>query len=371
MLLIAIIVYGGIQTNMMFKREDTNISIKSFIKDRTNDREVYVPFPQIQLSFIVEKEGVDLLQQGGYIDIVVNLVQQTYEYNPALGMKERKRTKTVLPYEKCGTNFNSSDKELLENLNIKNYYCFKDNSFSIGGSYFSPVFHYLELRMSTCQSSPKKSCKTADEIKKAMDAADVKLGISNNYVDLQDYEMPVKNFIDDSFYWESIPGFRKKVDIELQKNIGNFQDELLQLWDVNTQYFFQVQKGRESTILTNSDGEFMTIYLRTDEQYQQYDRKVYSIGDLVGQIGGFFEVLHAVGAFLTMLIAYKLYDAYLASSVFQVNNHYDDGDDDQSDRRKLHHKDSNSQRADIDTRRLNSNTKQKLTKLDVSRGASE
>jgi uncharacterized protein YbcI len=109
-----------------------------------------------------------------------------------------------------------------------------------------------------------------------------------------------------------------KVDIELQKNYGVFQDSLLQLFQPSEQSFYQLFKGRESTILSNSEGEFMTIYLRTDEMYQFYDRKVYSIGDLVGQIGGFFEIIKSLGALMTFFIAQRLFSATLANNLYQI-----------------------------------------------------
>jgi hypothetical protein len=92
------------------------------------------------------------------------------------------------------------------------------------------------------------------------------------------------------------------------------------LTEPGEQHFYQLTKGRESTILSNSEGEFMTIYLRTDEMYQFYDRKVYSIGDLIGQIGGFFEVIHALGMFLTFLIAERLATAALATRVYHISD---------------------------------------------------
>jgi hypothetical protein len=115
-------------------------------------------------------------------------------------------------------------------------------------------------------------------------------------------------------------GIVNKVDIELQKNYGVFQDSLLQLFQPSEQSFYQLFKGRESTILSNSEGEFMTIYLRTDEMYQFYDRKVYSIGDLVGQIGGFFEIIKSLGALMTFFIAQRLFSATLANNLYQIRS---------------------------------------------------
>ena len=47
--------------------------------------------------------------------------------------------------------------------------------------------------------------------------------------------------------------------------------------------------------------------------------RYYSIGDLLGQIGGFFEVLRAIGSALTLIVAQRLLFATLASSVYQVD----------------------------------------------------
>ena len=41
-----------------------------------------------------------------------------------------------------------------------------------------------------------------------MNAADVKIGITNGYVALEDYTTPIKYFLDDTFYWETIPSYR-------------------------------------------------------------------------------------------------------------------------------------------------------------------
>lgn len=261
-----------------------------------------------------------------------------------------------MDYEKCGDNFNSEDQVTKENLNVKNYYCFKNNYFSIAGSYFSPIFHYIEVRMSKWKASGTVTCKTDAQINTALDGADVKMAITNSVVDLVDYNMPVKYYIDDSFYWQTMPGFRKKADMELSKNVGNFIDNLLQITSVPSEYFYQVKPGKENIILTNTDGEFMTIYLRTDEQYDQYDRKVYSIGDLLGQLGGFFEVLHAAGWFLTFMITERLATAALASTIFQISGPNKGSDSGSSNGKKNDNLSKSS--SDLTILKINTKTKE-------------
>lgn len=149
----------------------------------------------------------------------------------------------------------------------------------------------------------------------------------NSYVDLDDYEVPIKYFIDDTFYWETLNGFRHKIDTEVQKNGGNFQDSLLQLTESPTKYVYTINTAKEQMVQDTID--FFTIYFRTDQNNIMYYRKVYSIGYLVGQIGGFFEVLSTVGAFFTFIVAERLITAALASKIYQVRNiDSDDRNDD-------------------------------------------
>lgn len=153
----------------------------------------------------------------------------------------------------------------------------------------------------------------------------------NSYVDLDDYETPIKYFIDDTFYWETLNGIRHKIDTEVQKNGGNFQDSLIQLIQPSTKYYYSLNTAKEQMV--QDDVDFFTIYFRTDQNNIMYYRKVYSIGDLLGQIGGFFEVLSTAGAFFTFIIADRLITAALASRIYQVrNDDYDKRNDDSDNR---------------------------------------
>ncbi|CAI2384122.1 unnamed protein product [Moneuplotes crassus] len=344
MLAIAILIYGSLQTTMMLRKGDTNISVKEFFIDRTNDYKIHTPFPKIQLSFILEKDGVDLIQQGGYVDVKVNQVEQVYLKNNITGIEQRDRTKTAISYEKCGGNFNSNDNQTKDNLNIANYYCLTNNSFTVGGSYYSPQFNYFEIRMNKCQASGSVTCKDAAEIDRALTAADIKIGITNSYVDLNDYNDPIKYYIDDTFYWETFSNLRLKIDAELQKNEGSFQDSLFQLYEPDSKEFFQMTKGKESLIPQDNTEEFFTFYIRTDQVRKIIDRKVYSIGDLIGQIGGIFEILHLGGAIITFLVAEKLSTAAIASTLYFVDKN--DGTNNDTNKsggkmsRKVHPKNS-------------------------------
>lgn len=62
--------------------------------------------------------------------------------------------------------------------------------------------------------------------------------------------------------------------------------------------------------------EVLGVFFRSDLKYSEFERKIYSIGDLLGQIGGFLGTLTAVGALLIGSIADRLYYGSILSKIY-------------------------------------------------------
>lgn len=60
----------------------------------------------------------------------------------------------------------------------------------------------------------------------------------NSYFNSGDYDDPVKFFLDDTFFWDVVPEFKKKTDVYIQKNSVSVQDDLIQYKGYeNTEHF--------------------------------------------------------------------------------------------------------------------------------------
>ena len=57
----------------------------------------------------------------------------------------RVKERTTFDIQKCGTTFNF-DQTTVERLGIDDYYCPVDNTYSIAGTFYSPIFRYVELK---------------------------------------------------------------------------------------------------------------------------------------------------------------------------------------------------------------------------------
>ena len=58
----------------------------------------------------------------------------------------RVKDKTTIDLQKCGTTFNF-DQETVQRLGIDEYYCPVYSNYSIAGTFYSPRFRYVELKL--------------------------------------------------------------------------------------------------------------------------------------------------------------------------------------------------------------------------------
>ena len=88
----------------------------------------------------------------------------------------------------------------------------------------------------------------------------------NNYFDSVSYDKPVKNYLDDTFYWTLLPAYTKKTNIYLKKNKLELSDTYLSgILPEEDQFFYQLENYRETLEpLVPTDQDLASIYLRFD-----------------------------------------------------------------------------------------------------------
>ena len=74
------------------------------------------------------------------------------------------------------------------------------------------------------------------------------------------------------------------------------------------------------SIQTSDTNTVLNFRIELDSKYQTIDRKVYSLGDMFGQIGGMDSILVSIGSLFMALFSPKIYAASLLSTFYQVRN---------------------------------------------------
>ena len=107
----------------------------------------------------------------------------------------RVKEKTSYEVDKCGSNFDY-DQATIERLGIDDYYCPVQKNYSIIGTYYSPVFRYLELKIYKqvlhCLTYGRCETGCAANMDAVLNKAVVNFAFVNSYFDFEDFDIPVK-----------------------------------------------------------------------------------------------------------------------------------------------------------------------------------
>ncbi len=98
------------------------------------------------------------------------------------------------------------------------------------------------------------------------------------------------------------------------------EDDYLHIGQQTGFDFFQIENSREYDD-NWFEGEYnVAIYLRFDNNYDIYERKIYDLMALLGDIGGLAESLNILGAFFVAFFAHRMFIGSILKHIYQLRN---------------------------------------------------
>ena len=85
-------------------------------------------------------------------------------------------------------------------------------------------------------------------------------GILGSYMDINDYENPIKSFFDDTNIYYIDPDFTKEIQIYLKLSEANMDDDYLGVSSQITKQFLDVERVREDLQSPASDSAVTVVY---------------------------------------------------------------------------------------------------------------
>lgn len=146
------------------------------------------------------------------------------------------------------------------------------------------------------------------------------MAFGNNFFDLSNFTEPAHGYLDGQFFWDLMPGFRKKTDIFVRKNKAELNDDIVQLSGGDKINFYQILDSREQIELEGSDGQFASVYIRYDAFEDRFERRVYSFGDLLGQVGGIYEFMLVSGILFVKIFSERLLISSILNKIYQIDD---------------------------------------------------
>ncbi|CAI2362675.1 unnamed protein product [Moneuplotes crassus] len=319
-LILGLIAYGIQLSIQMFTRSATSMSKNVIKRDQILVTDYY-NLGDEELKFAVYV--VDDNKVSGFTDpTYFNLSAYQFDYSGDFESSSLAFNITEVGMDICGENFPRASEEINEfRKYISNFtYCPVSSNFSVGGSLLLNQVKLVKVQIKKCINGTSIICKPDSEIEAKARNIDVTIIVSSKYLDFDDYDTPIKQIIDDKFYFRMSSGMRKYGRLDVKKSTVSLSDSIFPFSPEKQQSFLSIDNYRQDGEMRyDGDPLLMDFEFRQDPTVDSYERRVYSILDLFGQLGGFFEVLAIFGGALVHYFASQMYSYSLFTHLYCLN----------------------------------------------------
>lgn len=213
-----------------------------------------------------------------------------------------------------------------DSLGLKNYYCLKNTNFTIEGTYVSPLYKYIEIKI----KAKDKTNSTFNIIREILkEECDVNMYIIDSAFDLSNYTSPMKYFLVSQYINIKYTELMKRnsfVQVQNFKSYTNYifdnyhSQETIKTGSVD---LYSVFKGEDR--FTSEPTEFDTfakIYLRAELSRVIVERRYMKLTEFIASTS---SILSAILIIMFIVIRYinKFYaNESVMRKIFQFNNRY-------------------------------------------------
>lgn len=81
-----------------------------------------------------------------------------------------------------------------------------------------------------------------------------------------------------------------------------------------------VNKELYDDTFEESTGSMITIYFRFDHGYNIYNRQIYSVMDLLRDVGGMFNSLYTIGLTVVTFLSHRLFISAILKHLYQIKD---------------------------------------------------
>ena len=113
---------------------------------------------------------------------------------------------------------------------MNGFYLIWPKSLDVGllGNYYSSNFTHIIVEYTKWVGTNAKGvpCKSDTEINNYIDNLSISIMISSAYFDFEDYNDPIKYYVDDHFYYNFMSGFTVSSEISVRQNFVELSDSI-------------------------------------------------------------------------------------------------------------------------------------------------
>ena len=191
------------------------------------------------------------------------------------------------------------------------------DDFLLGGSDISDEYNYISIQLSKWTN--QSYCQNQTEIDSKISELTVHFGITSYFFDIEDYEDPLKIFIDDDIYLFAEPNYKKEYFVRIKQDEAIDDLGMLPFSSTKEYSYYSIGSSRYDFKRIQTDNIFADFRIELDSKYTKTERRVYKFEELFGDIGGTIGILTLIGSLLVGMFSEKLYISDTIRDIYYVN----------------------------------------------------
>ena len=200
-----------------------------------------------------------------------------------------------LEVERCSLNkFPNAYSDLYKDVPLTNYYCFKNNSFSLFGTFLNPEYQYIMIKLFECKNSTERNitnCQAKSYIDEILAGAFFGFSHTDLTIDPTNYLHPNQLYAGDSYTTVSNKFFK---EMHHYLNIINFDtDKGWLMSDIKKQTFLKLDYIKEMTDFRKADN-FLSYAIKLSTKVETYARSYSKVQNIAAEAGGFLKITSVV-----------------------------------------------------------------------------
>ena len=319
---LAILVNAVILLFVIYNRNDTKKAVNKVIKDLINDdTKHYIGKSTfgIALGYVRNSTRTKFLLDPTYFLLQIGMLTTTRNNT------DYTETFVELEYERCGDNFPYDDQKTYSRVGIEDYLCLKNDDYYLSSDLNGDVSTALVFYVWKWQGDENITCKSDQEIQNVIDEGYLNIALLSSYFDFDDYENPIKTYLNDFNVLSFTDGLSQTYEIKVQENEALIADNIWYTGSYERKKFYNANEQKYLVYRPSIVKDTIAyIMVNLNRETEQYERVVYSFFDMFGYLGGLFDFLFFAGYLSVNFINEKYLNLTLLSNLYQVEKSSDE-----------------------------------------------
>ena len=225
---------------------------------------------------------------------------------------------SIIEYELWKNKFPNVDKFVYDRVGLSTYICPKNTDFFIRANFNSDNYEAIQISIGKWTGINWKS---PADINTVINTHYLNLALVSSYFDFDDYENPIHYYLQDMNVFILVSSLGLKSQYLVRQNQATMNDNIFlgSQGPSSELIFYSIDRKSSSYSNIDFDNAYLQIFLNLDPQVDLYQRTVYSFLDMLGFIGGIYELFRIFGHLWIGYFINKIYYSSILSKLYHIN----------------------------------------------------